>query len=125
MTFACGKTDKIQAQVEFCTTAFAAVGIEFTHSFPWEVYDCLKSQHITPHLVLVDQYTGLRKRKKITHLSAQWKDGTRIDIRFKASGDYSDQPAFKDYWGAYMVVVWSPSRDANTAQRTDNAETKR
>lgn len=108
MMFACGKTRTIQAQVEFCSAAFGAVGIEFTHDFPWEVYDCLKSQQITPQLVLVDQYTGIRKRKKISRLSAGWKDGTRIDIRFEPTGNFSDQPKFKDYWGAYMVVVWSP-----------------
>ena len=108
MTFACGKTNKTQAQVDFCSAALGAVGIEFTHAFPWEVYDCLKSQHIAPQLVLVNQYTGIRKRKKISRLSAGWKDGTRIDIQFEPSGDYSDQPEFKDYWGAYRVVVWSP-----------------
>jgi len=108
MTFACGKTSKAQAQVDFCSAALGAVGIEFTHAFPWEVHDCLMSQHIAPQLVLVDQYTGIRQRKKISRLSAGWKDGTRIDVRFEPAGDYSDQPEFKDYWGAFRVVVWSP-----------------
>lgn len=108
MTFACGKTDKIIAQADFCTAALAAVGLEFTHVFPWKVYDCLMSQHITPQLVLVGQYTGIQKRKKISRLSAAWKDGTRIDVRFEPSGDLSDQPEMRDYWGAYKVVVWSP-----------------
>jgi hypothetical protein len=70
MTFACGKTSTAQAQVDFCSAALGAVGIEFTHAFPWKVHDCLKSQHIAPQLVLVDQYTGIRKRKKILRLSA-------------------------------------------------------
>ena len=108
MTFACGKTNKTAAQADVCSAALGAVGIEFTHAFPWEVHDCLKSQHIAVQLVLVDQYTGIRKRKKISRLSASWKDGTRIDVRFEPGGDYSDQPEFKDYWGAYRVVVWSP-----------------
>ena len=108
MTFACGKTDRTQAQVDFCSAALGAVGVEFTHAFPWEVHDCLKSQRIKPRLVLVDQYTGIRKRKKISRLSAGWNDGTWIDIHFEPSGNLADEPKFKDYWGAYMVVVWSP-----------------
>lgn len=108
MTFAYGKTNKARAQIDFCSAALGAVGIEFTDAFPWKVHGCLTSQHIAPQLILVDQYKGIRKRKKISRLSAGWKDGTRIDVRFEPSGDFSDQPAFKDYWGAYKIVVWSP-----------------
>jgi hypothetical protein len=48
----------------------------------------------------------LRHRRKITRLWAGWRDGTRIDIRFKPSGDFGTAPEFRDYWGAYELVIW-------------------
>lgn len=108
MVFACGRTNDVAAQRAFCDAALGAVGVEFTHAFPWKVYDCLKRDQLRPKVEQVDQYTGLRGRRKIVHLSAGWKDGTRLDIRFHPDGDFGDAPEFKDYWGFYRLVIWRP-----------------
>jgi hypothetical protein len=121
MTFACERNRSIAAQVAFCSAAMKAVGIEFTHAFPWAVYDCLRQSGIRPNVSMVDQYTGLsnKKRKKVTHLWAGWPDGARLDIQFDGSAQYPDEdpdywqslaqdPQFKNYWGIYRVVIWKP-----------------
>lgn len=108
MEFACGRTELILAQDTFCAAAGEEVGIEFTHAFPWKIWGCLKAQHIRPGLELVDQYTGLKNRKKVRHLWARWHDGTRLDILFEPTGDEGTEPRFKDYWGVYKLVVWRP-----------------
>lgn len=59
-------------------------------------------------MALVDQYTGLRDRKKVRRLWAGWRDGTRIDILFKPSGDFGEGAQYEDYWGRYELVVWLP-----------------
>ena len=108
MTFACQRRKEVAAQDAFCKAAMDAVGLEFTHAFPWKVRDCLVHAGIHPGMALADQYSGLRHHKKIGHLWAGWRDGTRIDILFKPSGDFGDTPMYRDYWGRYDVVVWRP-----------------
>jgi len=108
MTFACGRRIDAPAQVAFCDAAAAPVGVEFTHVFPWLVFDCLHAQKLKPGLTLLDQYTGIQHRKKLVHLWAQWTDGARIDVRFRATADFGTEPEFKDYWGTYELVVWWP-----------------
>lgn len=108
MTFACGHKVEVDAQIAFCDAAAGSVGLEFTHAFPWLIYDCLRDWGIKPGLDVVDQYTGIKRRKKIVHLWAGWREGTRIDIRFQPSGDFGNGPQFKDYWGAYELVIWQP-----------------
>ena len=108
MTFACGRTVEAQAQVDFCDAAAGPVGLEFTHVFPWLIHGCLRDQHIKPELELADQYTGVRHRKKIVHLWAGWPDGVRMDIRYRPTGDFGADRKFRDYWGAYELVVWQP-----------------
>jgi hypothetical protein len=109
MTFACERNEGVAAQVAFCTAAGKAVGLEFTHEFPWLVYDCLRAAHITPGVETIEQYTGLRARKKMTRLWASWPDGTRLDIRFQPLGDFADAAELRDYWGSYKLVIWQPS----------------
>ncbi|MBC6983168.1 hypothetical protein [Caulobacter sp. 17J80-11] len=108
MAFVCRREKNQAALKDFCSAAFDVVGIEFTHGFPWEVADCLEAAKVRPSLELVDQYTGLTDRKKITHLTAGWRDGVRIDIRYVPSGDFSSSPQNKDYYGRYDLVVWKP-----------------
>lgn len=108
MTFACGRTVEMDAQVAFCDAAADPVGLEFTHVFPWLIYDCLRDQRVRPGLDVVDQYTGIQRRKKIVHLWAGWPDGAQVDIRFQPSGEFGTGPQFKDYWGAYELVIWQP-----------------
>ena len=108
MTFACGRNKSVTAQSAFCDAAATEVGLEFTHKFPWLVYDCLRVESIRPQLQKIDQYTGIN-RKKVVHLRAKWPDGTAIEVAFEPSGDFGPQPRFKDYWGAYKLVVWRPS----------------
>ncbi|CAN5525704.1 hypothetical protein BH10PSE14_BH10PSE14_19300 [soil metagenome] len=108
MTFACARNKEVGAQVAFCAAALDAVGIEFTHAFPWLVHDCLRADHIRSTIETVDQYTGLRGRKKVRHLWARWGDGTRLDLRFEPWGDFADDAKFRDYWGAYKMVIWQP-----------------
>jgi len=108
MTFGCGRRKEVVAQDRFCAAARDAVGLEFTHGFPWKIYDCLTRLGVRPSVALVDQYTGIRYRKKITHRWAAWGDGARLDVRFKPSGDFSKDIQFRDYWGAYELVVWRP-----------------
>ncbi len=108
MTFACGRTTAVKAQVEFCDAALAPVGFEFTHIFPWLIFDCLKAEHIKPQLETVDQYTGIAKRNKVKHLWAGWPDGTRIDILFRPTDNLGLEPKWRDYWGAYELVIWLP-----------------
>jgi hypothetical protein len=110
MTFACGRDAEVAAQKVFCDTALNQVGVEFTHAFPWYVRDCLSSDGVRSSIKLLDQYTGLRDRKKIVHMWGQWKDGIRIDVHFEPSGDFGDQPRFRSYWGAYKLVVWRPNQ---------------
>ena len=114
MTFACRRRGEVRAQAAFCDAALDAVGVEFTHAFPWYVYDCLRAAHLRPAVETVDQYTGLRARKKVRHLWAAWDDGTRLDIRFEPSGDFSDDARLRDYWGAYALVIWRPSNALRT-----------
>jgi hypothetical protein len=71
MTFACVKNKEVEAQAAFCTAAFGAVGREFTHAFPWVIYECLRASHIKPDVETVEQYTGIRARKKVRHLRAR------------------------------------------------------
>ncbi len=111
MTFACGRGDEMAAQKAFCDAALNQVGVEFTHAFPWYVRDCLASASVRPSMELVDQYTGLRNRKKVVHMWGQWKDGIRLDVHFDPSGDFGDQPKFRSYWGVYRLVVWRPAGD--------------
>jgi len=107
MVFACQRTSKAPAQGAFCDVAASAIGPEFTHAFPWRVRDCLSAEGVRAEVETVDQYTGLDK-PKVTHLWAVWRDGVRLDVRFEPSGDFGPQPAFKDYWGAYRMVIWRP-----------------
>lgn len=108
MVFACGRKKEVPAQDAFCSAAFDAVGLEFTHIFPWKVYDCLKIQGANPNVTLVDQYTGIQKRKKVTHLWAAWGDGTRVDINFEPTGNFADDAEYRDYFGVYRLVIWRP-----------------
>lgn len=110
MTFACGRNLAVPAQVAFCDAAAGPVGLEFTHVFPWLVVDCLRAQRVQSSTALANQYTGIRHRKKIMHVWAGWKDGTRLDIRFRPDGDFGAEPRFKDYWGAYEMVIWLPGK---------------
>jgi hypothetical protein len=107
-TFACGRTDGNSTQEAFCSAALPVVGLEFTHGFPWHVRACLRARGIEPGLETAAQYTGLRDREKIRHLWGAWRDGTRIDIQFEPTGDFSDDNQFKDYWGVYRMVIWMP-----------------
>lgn len=109
MTFACRRNADVGAQVAFCDAALNQVGVEFTHAFPWYVRDCFSSSGVRLSIESVDQYTGLRDRKKIAHMWGRWRDGTRIDVRFQPSGDFGDQPKFRGYWGTYSLVVWRRS----------------
>lgn len=108
MTFACRRTESAPAQVSFCDAAAESVGIEFTHKFPWLIHDCLRAVGIRASLETVDRYTGIMNRKKITHLWAKWRDGTQIDIRFNPTADFSPEPRFEGYWGAYGLIIWRP-----------------
>jgi len=107
MTFACGRDKGNPAQDAFCLAAADPVGIEFTHEFPWLVFDCLSARGLHPTVQTVDQYTGTR-RKKVSHLWSGWKDGTRIDVRFIPTGDFGAEPKFRDYWGSYELAIWQP-----------------
>jgi len=109
MTFACRRAKEVAAQDRFCRAALDEIGVEFTHRFPWAIAECLRRQGAHPSLELVDQYTGLRDHKKIRHLWAGWKNGTRIDISYKPLGDFTNDPQFKDYWGEYQLTVWRPN----------------
>ena len=108
MTFACELTKGAPAEKAFCDAAADAVGIEFTHKYPWLIFDCLEKSEVTAKLELADQYTGISGRKKIRHLWARWHDGTRLDILFRPGGDLGDGLEYKDYWGRYDMVVWKP-----------------
>ena len=110
MTFACGKVKGVQAQDDFCREAMSAIGLEFTHRFPWVVRDCLIKEALRPEFQTVDQYTGLADHAKIVHLSATWKDGARIEVSFEPSGDFGGAPDFKDYWGEYRLSVSPPAQ---------------
>jgi len=105
MTFACMHSASA-AERAFCNAAAQAVGIEFTHAFPWRVERRLAAEGVPARMETVDgQYTGLRDRKKVMHLWASWRDGARLDIRFEPSGDFGSE---KDYWGTYRLVIWRP-----------------
>lgn len=108
MVFVCGRKKDVPVQDAFCSAAFHAVGLEFTHVFPWEIYDCLKSQGVRPSLTLVDQYTGIKRRKKVTHLWAAWGNGTRIDISYEPTRNFADDAELRDYFGVYRLVIWRP-----------------
>ena len=103
MTVACERRD--DAGKAFCNTAISSISIEFTHAFPWQVRGCLVDWGLSPQIDTADQYTGLSGRKKITHLSADWRDGTRIELHFVARGDFGDGPEYKDYWGVYRLDI--------------------
>ncbi|WP_420382838.1 hypothetical protein [Novosphingobium sp.] len=107
MTFACGATKNVSAQSAFCTAAAEPVGIEFIDKFPWLIYDCLRNEDVSPALIFSDQYTGIN-RKKITRLSAKWRDGMRLDISFTPTGDFGPKPKFREFWGTYTLSVWRP-----------------
>jgi hypothetical protein len=106
MTFACELTRGVVSHEAFCSSAMQAIGLEFTHAFPWRVYDCLRREGLRIGVTTVDQYTGMTHRKKVTHLWAGWADGSRLDIRFDPMGDLSQDPRSRDYWGIYRMVVW-------------------
>ena len=89
----------------FCSAVAEEVSPDFTHAFPWDVADCLRDAGVPPSLEQADLYTGLVNRKRIVHLSAGWRDGVRVDVRFAPIGDFGE---FKDYWGRYDLVVWRP-----------------
>jgi hypothetical protein len=105
MTFACSRSRGATVQEAFCSAAAGPVGVEFTHVYPWLIYDCLRAERLQPGVETADQYTGM-SRPKALHLWAEWRDGTRIDIRFEPSGDFGPEPRFKDYWGSYELVIW-------------------
>ena len=109
MTFACGRGADVAVQAAFCDAALDQVGVEFTHAFPWYIEDCLSSAGVRPSMERVDQYTGIRGRKKIVRMWGQWRDGTRIDVQFEPSGDFGDRAKFRGYWGTYKLVVWRPA----------------
>lgn len=108
MTVACTKTAVVSVQNEFCSAVLETVSLEFTHVFPWLVYDCLQRSNVHSNTMQNEQYTGLGKRKKISRLWTGWSDGTRLDIQFVPTGNWGDQPRMRDYWGRYNVVVWRP-----------------
>jgi hypothetical protein len=105
MASGCGRSDDTSTQRAFCEAALNAIGIEFTHSFPWAIYDCLRQRRVSPVLETSAQYTGLVHRRRITHLTARWSDGGRIEIRYVPSGDFSNEPEFRGYWGRYDLVI--------------------
>jgi hypothetical protein len=109
MTFGCGRTADNPAQNAFCRAALDATDLEFTHGFPWVVYDCLRSLGLDPALETTAQYTGIVDRRRITHLTAQWADGGQIEIRYVPSGDFGDEPEFLGYWGRYHLVISPPN----------------
>ena len=108
MEFACGHAKNAPAQLAFCSAAMEAVGLEFKHMFPWRVADCLRGARVHPGTKEVAQYTGTNWRK-ITHLTAGWPDGVRIDIRHVPRDDAGDPSPLKGYYGRYEMVVWKPS----------------
>lgn len=105
MAFACKRRRDVAAQVSFCSAAAKAVGVEFTHAFPWRIHECLTKAGIRPRLTLADQYTGMTGRKKIRYLTGSWRDATRIEIRFVPTGDFGDEAEFKDYYGYYRLTI--------------------
>ena len=106
--FACGARKDLTEQKAFCNAASESVGLEFTDVFPWLVFDCLHKEGMTSSIHTLNEYTGIKNRKKIDHLWAGWHDGTRLDIRFKPTGDFGNEPKFKDFWGNYEMVIWKP-----------------
>jgi hypothetical protein len=109
MESGCGRTEDTQVQRAFCQAAINAIGVEFTHKFPWAIYDCLRSRGRLPTLETTAQYTGLVHRRRITHLTSRLAGGGRIDIRYVPTGDFSDEPEFRGYWGRYDLVISPPS----------------
>ena len=106
MSSACSRDPTNVAQRQFCEAALNAVGIEFTHAFPWMIYDCLMARNIRPIAETSVQYTGMVAHpRRLIHLAAAWPNGTRIDIRFLADGDFGPQPEFQGYWGRYEMIV--------------------
>jgi hypothetical protein len=108
MSSACARDEKIEVQRQFCEDALNEIGVEFSHAFPWAIYDCLVARGIRPAAETSVQYTGMvAHRRRLIHLSAAWPNGTRIDIRFLATGDFGPQPEFRGYWGRYKLIVAS------------------
>jgi hypothetical protein len=107
MTLLCGRSPTSDAQKAFCAVAAHHVSMEFTDVFPWMVHDCLRAEGLSPQVETVDQYTGM-SRQKLRHLSADWRDGTHLDVRFQPTGDRGEDARLKDYWGYYELVIRKP-----------------
>jgi hypothetical protein len=109
MSSACARGPGKAVQRQFCPAALDAVGIEFTHAFPWMIYDCLVARGIRPNAETSVQYTGLvAHRRRLLHLRAAWPDRARIDILFLPTGDFGPEPEFRGYWGRYKMIVTGP-----------------
>jgi hypothetical protein len=102
---------------DFCSAAMPVVGLEFTHVFPWRVYDCLVKGGVRPKLERTEQYTGLVGRNRIVHLQSTFRNRSMIEVRWRPSGDFSDDAEFKGYYGEYQVVVSPPPRPVKGRQR--------
>jgi hypothetical protein len=105
-TFICGHRRGSRVQRVFCSAARDAVGLEFLHTFPWEVYDCLSARGLRPDINTTEQYTGLIDRGRVIHLAARWPMGVTIDVRYTPFED--DGPVaerFAGYRGRYDVTV--------------------
>jgi hypothetical protein len=103
--FGCGYDSGRAAERRFCSATHGAVGLEFTHAFPWSVYDCLVRDGVRPVIETSDQYTGLVDRKRIVRLRASWRKGVSVDIDYEAEADSSDAPEFRGYFGTYKMNV--------------------
>lgn len=96
------------AQADLCSAVMPSLGIEQMHRFPWLIRDCLNQAGIPSYTEQVDQQTMLKNRKKITHLWAGWRDGGRIDIRFRSADTSGTHDRYSDYFGTYELTIWYP-----------------
>lgn len=105
-TFACGRRRGSSVQRAFCAAAQDAVGLEFIHGFPWEVYDCLRNRGIRPEIQTTDHYTGLIDRGRMIRLAARLRGRIRIEIQYTPfPDDRTVDQRFAGYRGRYDMSV--------------------
>lgn len=105
-SFACGHRSRSRVQRAFCSAARDAVGLEFLHTFPWKVYDCLKASSVEPEIRTTDHYTGLIGRARIVRLAARSPAGATIEIRYTPFEDDGEpDERFVGLRGRYDVTV--------------------
>ncbi len=98
------------AQKRYCDAVLASVGMEFTHSYPWQVRSCIRAAGGKEKTTTAPEYTGLIDRDKIISLEGVLRSGVKVEMAFTPSCETDAQmdPGGGCYWGRYRLSLTPP-----------------